>query len=143
MSRSFFAIVLFSFLALAQAVVLVKNDVEDVITVHITEPHADTIWSAGSFKMVKWDLPTFHYDHNSTAKIYLGYLEGNNEHLCLHNPLATKVLVSAGKVQVKVPNVPFGKDYVVVFYGDTGDRSPPFTIIGGTGGHRHGCNLEP
>jgi hypothetical protein len=54
MSRSFVAIALFSFMALAQAATLVKDNVDVVITVRITEPNAQTTWVAGTVQEVTW-----------------------------------------------------------------------------------------
>jgi hypothetical protein len=54
MFRSFIPIVLFSFMAIAQAVALVKDDNSDGITVNITRPIGASLWLAGSTQSVEW-----------------------------------------------------------------------------------------
>jgi hypothetical protein len=54
MSRSFIAIVLFSFMAIAQAVALVNDNNNSNITVTITTPNETSQWPAGSTQLVKW-----------------------------------------------------------------------------------------
>ena len=108
MSRSFFAIVLFSFMALAQAAPLVKDVVDEVIRVPIIVPEAGTQWPVDSIQVVEWcavplhaplvtvpsgflrltasplscpcrDLPTVPYDTSATADIFLGYVNDSSD----------------------------------------------------------------
>ncbi|KAH9979988.1 hypothetical protein BGW80DRAFT_1200049 [Lactifluus volemus] len=136
MSRSFVAIALFSFMALAQAATLVKDNVDVVITVRITTPNAQTTWVVGTVQEVEWNIPAISFDPSTTAKIVLGYVDNNSENLCLDSPLATNVPVNAGKAMITVPNVKDGDKYIVDFFGDSGDKSDQFTITGGNSDSR-------
>jgi hypothetical protein len=62
MSRSFFAIVLFSFMALThwQAAALVKDVVDEVIRVPIIVPEAGTQWPVDSIQVVEWCAVPLH-----------------------------------------------------------------------------------
>ncbi|KAH9979984.1 hypothetical protein BGW80DRAFT_1248306 [Lactifluus volemus] len=112
MSRSF-SIVLFSFMALAQAAALVKHNANEVVAVAFTMPNEHTIWDVASTQPVKWVPPASRYNHSATANISLGFLDEGIERLCATKPLATNVPIIAGEVLITVPNVPHRNNYIV------------------------------
>ncbi|KAH9979980.1 hypothetical protein BGW80DRAFT_1556644 [Lactifluus volemus] len=136
MSRSFIAIVLFSFMAIAQAVALVKDDNISNIKVTITTPNKTSQWLAGTTQSVEWVSSS---NSNATAVVLLAapILSGGNlVDLCIIRLLKMSVPVSAGKVDVIVPNVTIGgpaKDFMIDFVvGGSQTTSKAFMIIGGT-----------
>ena len=44
------------------------------------------------------------------------------------HPLATNFLLTNGEQRITVPHVPTKHSYIIVLYGDSGNRSPEFTI---------------
>ncbi|OBZ78627.1 hypothetical protein A0H81_00785 [Grifola frondosa] len=104
----------------------------DVWAPKITEPNTATVWNIGSKVKVSWDVthPPEHVT-NYNGKLLLGYLDSSddsNENLDYKNPLAEGFNLTKGHVVVKVPNVSPSNDYIVVLMGDSGNRSPTFTI---------------
>ncbi|KAI0917120.1 hypothetical protein AcW1_007601 [Taiwanofungus camphoratus] len=97
----------------------------------ITDPHASTVWTIGSRAEVTWDVSSIPSGLTDfTGKIVLGYLDkGTDEHLDLDNPLAEGFNITEGHVEVEVPNVSPSNEYIVVLFGDSGNRSPTFTIV--------------
>ncbi|KAH9936654.1 uncharacterized protein B0H18DRAFT_868458 [Fomitopsis serialis] len=105
----------------------------DVISPPITSPDASTVWNVGETVTVTWDLSALPSDVNVTGvtgKLVLGYDTWNSENLMLDTPLAQKFLLSAGQVSFAVPSVPTRNNYIVDLFGDSGNISPNFTIIG-------------
>ncbi|KIJ62578.1 hypothetical protein HYDPIDRAFT_94224 [Hydnomerulius pinastri MD-312] len=96
----------------------------------ITNPNTRTIWKAGARATVFWDTSGIPVNTTSTGKIMLGYLEPNDtsEHLDTEHPMAEGFKIAEGHVSVTVPRVPPKKDYIAVLFGDSGNRSPVFTI---------------
>ncbi|KAH9949859.1 hypothetical protein B0H21DRAFT_71749 [Amylocystis lapponica] len=96
----------------------------------ITNPQLGTIWTVGERTKVTWDVSQIPSGLSSySGKLVLGYLEnGSDEHLDLDNPLVDGFNITEGHVELEVPNVAPSHDYIVVLFGDSGDRSPPFTI---------------
>ncbi|KAH9080214.1 hypothetical protein EDB83DRAFT_2513120 [Lactarius deliciosus] len=140
---SLLTFVLFYFLVFVQAVPLVKRI---VVSPQITSPSASTTWNVGDKVTVTWETSSIPSPGNFTGQLLLGFLtlEGENldigeltfspsTHSTLRNhPLAQDILLSTGSVQVTVPNVPVGTNYIVVLFGDSGNASPQFTITGGS-----------
>ncbi|OCH85233.1 hypothetical protein OBBRIDRAFT_740243 [Obba rivulosa] len=64
------------------------------------------------------------------GRLVLGHVDDGsmNEHLDLDHPLAEDVDLTRGHVEIQVPSVTPGDDYIVVLFGDSGNRSPRFTI---------------
>ncbi|KNZ82074.1 hypothetical protein J132_08257 [Termitomyces sp. J132] len=62
--------------------------------------------------------------------IVLGWVEQGslNEHLDLDHPLAKDFELSDRRATITVPNVPPKDNYIVVVFGDSGNRSPAFSI---------------
>lgn len=98
----------------------------------ITGPTAGAIWTSGSSQTVTWDTSNIPAEkENSTGLLLLGRLQNNSENLDIAHPLAVDFPIKDGSVNITVPNEPFGMDYIVVLFGDSGNKSPEFTIIGG------------
>ncbi|CAK5284067.1 unnamed protein product [Mycena citricolor] len=98
----------------------------------IISPGSGTIWKLGSDEVVTWSTADIPSDvTNSKGKILLGYLEegSSNEHLDVEHPLAQGFDIHDGQAHVQVPaDIPPKSSYIVVLMGDSGNRSPPFTI---------------
>ncbi|TFK52472.1 hypothetical protein OE88DRAFT_1698300, partial [Heliocybe sulcata] len=101
----------------------------------ITSPKAGAIWTANTTETVKWDVSDIPAEkENSTGLLLLGYLENNSENLDIAHPLATDFPIKSGTVNFTVPaNLAKRDDYIVVLFGDSGNKSPSFTIKGGNG----------
>ncbi|EMD39451.1 hypothetical protein CERSUDRAFT_91962 [Gelatoporia subvermispora B] len=122
----------------------------EVYDPRITSPTTHTVWAVGNTVEVTWDTTGLPGGGQAgTGKVVLGHVSGNdaNEHLDLEHPLATNVDLSRGHVPVQVPNVPPGNNYIVAdasrnsnaasacalvskVFGDSGNRSPTFSIAG-------------
>lgn len=102
----------------------------EVYSPPVTSPDASTIWDIGSIEQVTWDTSSIPKAiTNSKGKLVLGYVNnGTDEHLDLDHPLAEGFEITQGFVQVVVPNVKPANDYIVVLFGDSGNRSPAFNI---------------
>ncbi|KAH8093882.1 hypothetical protein BXZ70DRAFT_1010210 [Cristinia sonorae] len=103
----------------------------DVYSPRISDPRTATTWIAGSTAVVKWDTSDPPRSiTNRSGKLVLGYIDArtDNEHLFLDNPLAANFDIMRGSIKVRVPQVPPGNNYIVVLFGDSGNRSPEFTI---------------
>lgn len=48
--------------------------------------------------------------------------------ICVDHPLAADFLLTKGEQTITVPNVATKHSYIIVLYGDSGDRTPKFTI---------------
>ncbi|KAI0639639.1 hypothetical protein C8Q77DRAFT_1152603 [Trametes polyzona] len=105
----------------------------DVWSPPIVSPDADTVWKAGSMVKVVWDTSSRpRRVTNWNGKIVLGYLEDgdeNNEHLNFDHPLADGFNLTHGHIMVRVPDVTPSNEYIIVLFGDSGNRSPKFTIV--------------
>ncbi|KAI0673367.1 hypothetical protein C8Q78DRAFT_933550, partial [Trametes maxima] len=104
----------------------------DVWNPPIVEPDSDTVWKVGSTFMVTWDVST-RPEHvtNWDGEVVLGYLQdgdSTDEHLDFEHPLARGFNLTQGKVEITVPNVVQSNDYIIVLFGDSGNRSQKFTI---------------
>ncbi|KAF9820722.1 hypothetical protein IEO21_01165 [Rhodonia placenta] len=102
----------------------------EVFSPPVTSPDASTTWHIGSIEQVTWDTSSIPKAiTNSKGKLVLGYVNnGIDEHLDLEHPLAAGFDITQGSVQVVVPNVEPANDYIVALFGDSGNRSPAFTI---------------
>ena len=79
------------------------------------------------------DLGKFHFGPRPTPHRWRRFV------LCSHvgimllfifvaHPLATNFLLTNGEQRITVPNVPTKHSYIIVLYGDSGDRTGEFTI---------------
>ncbi|KAI0830543.1 hypothetical protein BC628DRAFT_1313000 [Trametes gibbosa] len=105
----------------------------DVWSPPIIEPDASTVWTVGSMVKVSWDTST-RPEHVTSwvGKLVLGFTDDNedtNEHLDLNDPLADGFNLTQGHVMVRVPDVTASNEYIVVLFGDSGNKSPQFTIV--------------
>ncbi|TFK39038.1 hypothetical protein BDQ12DRAFT_604579, partial [Crucibulum laeve] len=122
---SFFLSIAHAF-PLAQLTSLAQRD---VFVPRITSPNADTVWPVGTKQTVTWDISNIPKQiTNPIGKVILGHMENDN------NPLAQNFNLTAGKVQITVPDVPPRDDYIIVLFGDSGNSSPSFVITRITGG---------
>ncbi|KAK7048527.1 hypothetical protein R3P38DRAFT_2869924 [Favolaschia claudopus] len=111
----------------------------DVISPAITSPNATARWTLGSTQRVVWETskipPSFA---TNRGMLVLGHLstytdsEGEqrvSENLNYTHPLASGFQIGAGSYDVVVPlDAPPRKDYIIVLFGDSGNRSPTFEI---------------
>jgi len=106
----------------------------DVIDLPIVHPAAGAVWHAGDVQTVTWDTaPLPPSQQSQVGLILLGYYnhtsaDAQNEHLDIENPLASNFLLSAGQINVTVPNKPELDSYFLVLFGDSGNVSGEFTI---------------
>ncbi|KAJ3842796.1 hypothetical protein EV361DRAFT_789412 [Lentinula raphanica] len=109
----------------------------DAWSPHITSPDSSTVWDVNNHADITWDTSDAPAElTNGNGTIFLGHLDGTgdpNEHLDLEHPLASYVNLTLGKATIQVPDVPTGK-YIVVVMGNSGNRSPEFTIQNSSGG---------
>ncbi|OCH86865.1 hypothetical protein OBBRIDRAFT_796737 [Obba rivulosa] len=105
-----------------------KEDI--VFSPHITEPTAGQIWPVGTNQTVTWDTSAIPAEGaNQTGLLLLGYQANDSENLDISHPLAAGFPISAGEINITVPNVTMRTDYIVVLFGDSGNVSPQFTIM--------------
>ncbi|RDX51105.1 hypothetical protein OH76DRAFT_1347577 [Lentinus brumalis] len=105
----------------------------DVWTPRITAPDAGTVWNVGETVTVRWDAshPPKRVT-NYEGRLVLGHFEDGddmNEHLDNEHPLAEGFNLTQGHAKVEVPDVSPSNHYFVVLFGDSGNRSPEFTIV--------------
>ncbi|KAJ3539058.1 hypothetical protein NM688_g6421 [Phlebia brevispora] len=108
----------------------------EVISPKITSPGSNTVWVAGTTAQVTWDTSNVPKQGGPyTGSILLGYLQDSseNEHLDVDHPLAHGFDLAQGSVDVKVPLVSPGNDYIIVrcaFYHNTQSPKDPVYPIG-------------
>ncbi|KAI0822533.1 hypothetical protein BC628DRAFT_1388967 [Trametes gibbosa] len=116
------------FTVLVAAAAAVSAAPSDVVRPPITSPKAGDVWTAGSTQLITWDTSSIANPTGETGLILLGTLKNGDEQLNANSPLALGFPISAGAVNVTVPAVPTGDDYIVALFGDSGNISPTFTI---------------
>ncbi|KAF5314865.1 hypothetical protein D9619_007407 [Psilocybe cf. subviscida] len=101
-----------------------------VLSPPITSPKQADAWPMGSHQVVTWNTSSIPSSHaNMTGLLLLGYLEDGSEHLDIDNPLASSFPIGAGHVNVVMPkNVEVRDNYILVLFGDSGNKSPTFRI---------------
>ncbi|PWN22913.1 hypothetical protein BCV69DRAFT_296881 [Microstroma glucosiphilum] len=105
----------------------------EVINCKITYPTKKTKWTAGEDVKVTWDPSCVKKAKYSkyTGQVLLGYkVAGKSSyHLRSNHPLADDFLLKNGSVDFTLPaNLTTRSEYFVVLMGDSGNRSPMFTI---------------
>ncbi|EJF66904.1 hypothetical protein DICSQDRAFT_47682 [Dichomitus squalens LYAD-421 SS1] len=101
----------------------------DVWSPEIFSPNARDVWTAGSTVAVRWDTADPPGEVTSYAgRVLLG--RSSVTDVCAEHPLAEGFNLTQGSVKVKVPAVKPSNHYFVVLIGDSGNRSPSFTILG-------------
>ncbi|KAF9227327.1 hypothetical protein BS17DRAFT_764587 [Gyrodon lividus] len=121
----FVLLTIFSVLSLVSARPLVSPVMRDVWVPPITSPTSNTVWTVGCAYTVSWNAtqPPSQVT-NPQGQVYLR--QGNATQA---NPIAQGFLLSAGQVNVIVPeDTQPGNDWMVVLFGDSGNWSPLFTI---------------
>ncbi|KAJ7600815.1 hypothetical protein C8J56DRAFT_18757 [Mycena floridula] len=103
----------------------------DVFVPPILSPKNNAVWKAGSVQTVSWntrDAPK--RITNSKGMIVLGKGKLMLEQYIIH-PLAKDFNILNGKQNITVPRgLKPGKDYFIVVFGDSGNRSANITITG-------------
>lgn len=101
-----------------------------VFNPQITSPKQHATWQKGSKQVVKWNTENIPAQRMSTTGvILLGYMENDSENLDIDHPLATGFPLNNGQVGVKIPeDLDASKQYFIVLFGDSGNRSPVFKI---------------
>ncbi|KAI0785536.1 hypothetical protein C8Q75DRAFT_318312 [Abortiporus biennis] len=107
-------------------------EARDVFSPKITKPDAFTVWVINTTVTVTWDTCNAPDDiTNPQGKILLGHMDNGDdedENLDIDHPLAEGFDIFQGSVDIVVPDVQQGNDYIIVLMGDSGNKSPPFTI---------------
>ncbi|CCM05938.1 uncharacterized protein FIBRA_08177 [Fibroporia radiculosa] len=122
-----------SFLLLTARAIPVRPQARDVVDPPVTNPTADTVWNVGQTVTVTWNTSVIPPSANLTnpeGMVVLGYSTWQNENLMIDTPLAQGFPLTAGQVSFVVPSVQTRTNYIVALFGDSGNISPNFTIIG-------------
>ncbi|KAF8469389.1 hypothetical protein DFH94DRAFT_221890 [Russula ochroleuca] len=116
--------------ALPAPAVPVRRSEDIVVSPSIFEPAAGASWQISTTQYVKWQTSNIPQSaRNYTGSIVLGFDDGTgSENLDYENPLAHGFLLTSGGHPVTVPNVSPNNTYFVVLFGDSGNKSPHFTI---------------
>ncbi|KAL1947929.1 hypothetical protein VTO73DRAFT_13653 [Trametes versicolor] len=112
------------FFSQTSAMALTSLEKRDVYTPPVLYPHAGTVWYKGQTHNVTWDVsdPPAHIT-NPIASLML-----RKGQLPTPLILADNFSILLGRIEVTVPWVTEGDDYIVVLFGDSGDWSEEFTI---------------
>ncbi|KAI0076418.1 hypothetical protein K474DRAFT_1662933 [Panus rudis PR-1116 ss-1] len=98
----------------------------DVFVPKVLYPHAGTTWYKGQRHNVTWDIS--NPPQNITNRFGMILLRKDNSLVPLF--LAKGFDILDGRVEVDVPWVITGSTYSLVLFGDSGNFSPQFTIVG-------------
>ncbi|KAH9851532.1 hypothetical protein C2E23DRAFT_886399 [Lenzites betulinus] len=105
----------------------------DSVAPPITKPTAGTVWMVGETQTITWDVAALQgaRPSNPAAQIILGTIaEDGKMRLMFETPLASGFPILSGAVNVTVPSLPSGGNYILCVFGSTRDISPPFMIVG-------------
>ncbi|KAI0826765.1 hypothetical protein BC628DRAFT_1319354 [Trametes gibbosa] len=105
----------------------------DSVSPPITNPTAGAVWMVGETQTITWDVAALHgaRPSNPEAMIILGTVaEDGQMRLMYESPLASGFSILSGTVNVTVPSLRSGGNYILCVFGSTRDISPPFTIVG-------------
>jgi len=113
----------------ASPIDIAKRNADIVVTPTVFSPRKGSVWTVGSKQVVQWQTSRIPEGLNNTGEILLGYNNGTpSENLDVDHPLAQNFKLAAGRQTITIPNVPHGSQYFVVLVGDSGNKSPYFTI---------------
>ncbi|KAI0289187.1 hypothetical protein BC826DRAFT_914883 [Russula brevipes] len=114
----------------ASPIDVAKRNADIVVTPTVFSPRKGSVWTVGSKQVVQWDTSRIPPEGlNYTGELVLGYNDGTqSENLDVDHPLAQNFKLAAGSQTITIPNVPYRSKYFVVLIGDSGNRSPYFTI---------------
>ncbi|KAG0184592.1 hypothetical protein DFQ28_010879 [Apophysomyces sp. BC1034] len=99
----------------------------------ITSPKRNDKWRAGQQYMVKWETTVagMKIPPKTPGTITLGYRQGSSMNEHLQWSLASGFDLSTGHVLVTLPkDLETRKRYIIVLFGDSGNASEEFTIVG-------------
>ncbi|EIW60327.1 uncharacterized protein TRAVEDRAFT_27946 [Trametes versicolor FP-101664 SS1] len=113
--------IFFSHAAAMPSIALEKRD---VYTPPVLYPHAGTVWYKGQTHNVTWDVS----DPPANITNPIASLMLRKGQLPTPLILANNFSILLGRIEVTVPWVTEGDDYIVVLFGDSGDWSQEFTI---------------
>ncbi|CAO1627743.1 unnamed protein product [Parajaminaea phylloscopi] len=102
-----------------------------VFSPEITSPRAGDVWTVGETRNATWVTDSIPAElKDATSRLMLGYSPADGEGgLNLRWTLADGFPTTAGTVSFVVPaNVTARDDYIVVLFGDSGNKSPLFSI---------------
>ncbi|KAL1948362.1 hypothetical protein VTO73DRAFT_12437 [Trametes versicolor] len=104
-----------AFTALVAAAAAVSASPTVVVRPPITAPKAGDVWTVGTTQTITWNTTEIPASAgNPIGGVLLGYLEDGQQHLDTESPLAEGFLLTAGSVEVTVPQVAARDDYIVV-----------------------------
>ncbi|KAI0313935.1 hypothetical protein OF83DRAFT_1175205 [Amylostereum chailletii] len=102
-----------------------------VVTPMVTQPAGNETYTVASVQTAKWDTSQLNEDSKEyTGSLLLGYSESgsSSEHLDISHPLASGFKLKDGQVNYTIPEVQDRNTYFVVLMGDSGNKSPEFSI---------------
>ncbi|ESK87099.1 hypothetical protein Moror_11906 [Moniliophthora roreri MCA 2997] len=100
----------------------------------ITSPDAKTVWCVGKKVKVTWhvfvipDHANFPKNSDTPAIILHKVSDPNLCKFFLFICSESTFKLEKGTVDITVPDVKDGKDYTITLFGDSGNKSPNFTI---------------
>ncbi|KAF8077646.1 hypothetical protein FPV67DRAFT_1462508 [Lyophyllum atratum] len=94
-----------------------------VFNPRIISPNAQTTWVVGEVETVVWDTSDVPTGSSNSGQVVLNSAATGP----LAN-LATGIDLHSGAVDITVPVVPPGQ-YSITLFGDSGNRSPEFTVV--------------
>lgn len=106
----------------------------DVFDPPITFPNQNSVFQAGETITVTWDTSSIPAGTTDLGEIALAQPTFEDENLDFDHPLATGFLLTAGQQDITFPsNLTTASNYALVLFGDSGNISPNFTILGSLG----------
>ncbi|KAJ3475658.1 hypothetical protein NLI96_g11692 [Meripilus lineatus] len=124
-----FSIVFYTtfFALLSQLVLsLPLTDKRDVFVPRIITPDASTVWHSGEIQTVTWDIS----DAPQNITNSIGFILLRAGEISTPVILADNFNILDAQVNLTVPNVLTRDDFSIVLFGDSGNFSPQFTIVG-------------
>ncbi|KAH9953346.1 hypothetical protein BC827DRAFT_1146294 [Russula dissimulans] len=113
------------------AAAAVKRSDDIVVTPAVTSPSQGSNWVVGTTQYVQWDTSNIPIQgRGQTGTLLLGYNDGktSSENLDVYHPLGQGFKLTSGSYPIIVPKVPQRNTYFIVLIGDSGNKSPYFTI---------------
>ncbi|KAF9034239.1 hypothetical protein BDZ89DRAFT_983715 [Hymenopellis radicata] len=126
---NFTSLILFYVAALVSIVAAapMRLSTRDVFVPPVLTPDAATTWTVNSTVTVTWDVS----DPPAQITNKLGSIRLRKADRALPLVLADGFDILLGQIDVTVPWVVAGTDYSIVLFGDSGNWSPDFSIVGG------------
>ncbi|KAH9168450.1 hypothetical protein EDB89DRAFT_1583236 [Lactarius sanguifluus] len=75
-----------------------------------------TTWNVDDQVTVTWNTSGIPPPGSFTGLLFLGFLKHECKNLDIDHPVAQDILLSSGSVQITVPKVPVGANYIVVLH---------------------------